>query len=82
MQALIIAVLLIGCCVGAAAVGRASALRTNRRAELTKQDRDELVALRELRDELLSQAIDRVELEPFAVVTIDTIRTHQKRISS
>lgn len=63
------------------ALGYAVAAGGNRSKRLTRPEKRELEQLRTMRDGLLEGALDRVEVEPFAVTVIDTIRDTQKEIN-
>ena len=64
--------------VGWASVG---AKRADRRDALNRRERKELSMARKATDEIFQAALDRVEVDPFAVVAIDIVRKYQRGIS-
>ena len=55
--------------------------RRNGKVALTARERKELAGLQDMRDKLLTAALDRVEVDPFAVEVIDQIRTTNRSIT-
>jgi hypothetical protein len=51
-------------------------------SKLSNPERQELMLLRRLSDELLFKSYERVESDAFAVVVLEDIRAHQRRVSS
>lgn len=62
-----------------AAVGRFSVTRSNSKAQLNSKERLELDSLRDLTDRLMDSALTRIEIDPFAMTTVDEIRQYQRK---
>lgn len=58
----------------------AHAWLVRRKSPISKQEKIELEAWRQLDDRLLELAMDHLEIDPFAVIVLDEVRKTQKQI--